>query len=123
MALLLLLAPLFLVFEVWQLVMSERYLGLKQIARNGDPRELGLSEVTAFIWSSSLIVYALWMGTLLLVPFARLHGLGLLALTGLGFSLRRNTSIKWVLVILTFESAIRIGLLISLTAVAWRRLV
>lgn len=122
MALLLLLAPLFLVFEVWQLVMSERYLGLKQIARNGDPRELGLSEVTAFIWSSSLIIYALWMTALLLIPFAQLHGLGLLALTGFGFSLRRNTSIKWVLVILTFEGAIRIGLLISLTAVAWRRL-
>lgn len=122
MAPLLLLAPLFLVFEVWQLVMSERYLGLNQIARNGDPRELGLGEVIAFIWSSSLIVYALWMGALLFVSFARLHGLGLLALTGLGFSLRRNTGIKWVLVILTFEGAMRIGLLISITAVAWQRL-
>ena len=36
-----LLAPLFLVFEVWQLVMSERYLGIKQIARGGNPREMG----------------------------------------------------------------------------------
>jgi hypothetical protein len=122
MASLLLLAPLFLAFEVWQLVMSERYLGLKQIARNGDPRELGLSEGIAFLWSASLVVYALWMSALLFIPFARLHGLGLLVLTGLGFSLRRNTGIKWVLVLLTFEGAFRIGLLISLTAVAWRRL-
>src|ERR1700722_13731071 len=28
-----LLAPLFLLFEIWQLVMSERYVGIKQIAR------------------------------------------------------------------------------------------
>jgi hypothetical protein len=44
---LLLLTPLFLVFEVWQLVLSERYLGVKQIARGVDPRTLGLSEMTA----------------------------------------------------------------------------
>ena len=116
------LAPFFLAFEVWQLVMSERYLGIKQIARNGDPRALGLSEITAFFWSFAILFYFGWMMALLVLPFARLHGLGLAAILGIGYSLRRNTPLKGVLVILTFEGAIRVGLLISLIAMAWRRL-
>lgn len=122
MATLLFIAPLFLAFEVWQLVMGERYLGIKQIARNGDPRTLGLAELTAFCWSMMIVFYVAWMVALLLLPFTRVHGLGLLAVLGAGFTLRRNTSLKWVLVILTFEGAIRVGLLISLIAMAWRRL-
>lgn len=122
MASLLLLAPLFLVFEAWQLVIGERYLGLKQIARNGDPRTLGLSEFVAFFWSMTLMLYVAWMFTLLLMPFARLHGVALLAVTAIGFSLRRNTGLKWVLVILTFEGAVRIGLLVTLVATVWHRL-
>jgi len=122
MVTLLLLAPLFLAFEVWQLVMSERYLGIKQIARNGDPRTLGLAELTAFCWSMALLLYVVWMIALLLTPLSRIHGLALLAVLGIGFALRRNTSLKWVLVILTFEGAVRVGLLISLVAMAWRRL-
>jgi hypothetical protein len=121
MVMLLLLAPLFLVFEVWQLVISERYLGVKQIARNGDPRTLGLSEVTAFIWSMTLFLYWLWMASLLMAPFARFQSLCLLATSAIGFALRRNSSIKWVLVILTFEGALRIGLLLYLSFMAWRR--
>lgn len=119
---LLLAAPMFLLFELWQLVISERYVGIKQIARNGDPRTLGLSEVTAFFWSATILLYWAWMLGLLLTPFTRVHALCLLAVSILGFSLRRNSGIKWVLVILTFEGAVRIGLLVSLFAMAWRRL-
>lgn len=123
---LLLLAPAFLLFEVWQLVLSERYLGVKQIARGADPRMLGLREVTAFFWSSTILVYWLWMMLLLTLPPGRLpgrvHGLGFLLVTAIGYMLRRGAPLKWVLVILTFEGAIRVGLLISLSAMAWRRL-
>src|SRR3954471_24245123 len=105
---LVLLAPLFLAFEVWQLVLSERYLGIKQIARSADPRNLGLSEVTACAWSVSLIAYWLWMVLLLTVPLGRVHGLGLLVVSGVGFSLRRGSPLKWVLVILTFVGAVRV---------------
>jgi hypothetical protein len=118
----LLLAPLFLVFEVWQLVLSERYLGIKQIARGADPRTLGLGEITAFFWSSAILLYWMWMAALLFFPFGRVHGLGLLVITGIGFSLRRGCTLKWVLVILTFEGAVRVGLLLSLCAFVWRRL-
>jgi hypothetical protein len=119
---LVLFAPLFLAFEVWQLVLSERYLGIKQIARCSDPRTLGLGEVTACAWSLSLIVYWFWMVLLLFVPLGRAGGLGLLVLTTIGFSLRRGSPLKWVLVILTFEGAIRIGLLLYLCALLWRQL-
>ncbi len=122
MPLLLLAAPLFLAFELWQLVMSERYVGIKQIARNGDPRKLGLSEVTAFFWSSAIIVYWAWMLGLMLTPFTRVHGLVLLVISIIGFSVRRNCGIKWVLVTLTLEGALRIGLLVSLVGTAWHRL-
>lgn len=117
-----LIAPFFLLFEVWQLVLSERYLGIKQIARGADPRSLGLGEVTAFFWSTLLVLYWLWMLLLLMAPFGRTHGLSLLAVTLIGFSLRRGSPLKWVLVVLTFEGAVRVGLLLSLCVMAWRRL-
>ena len=111
----------FLVFEIWQLVLSERYLGVKQIARGADPRTLGLSEVTAFFWSTLLIAYWVWMLFLLFAPVGRMHCGGLLLVWFLGFSLRRGARFKWVLVILTFEGAIRIAILFSLCTMVWRR--
>lgn len=118
---LLLFAPFFLVFEVWQLVQSERYLGVKQIARGADPRSLGLGELTAFCWSALLIGYWIWMLLLLAVPMGRVAAANLVFVSMIGFSLRRGARFKWVLVILTFEGAIRIGLLLYLCLVAWRR--
>lgn len=119
---LLLLAPLFLVFEIWQLVLSERYLGIKQIARGADPRSLGLGEFTAFCWSMTIVAYWLWMFLLLTTPLGRIHGISLLVVSTLGFSLRRGSGLKWVLVILTFEGAVRVGLLFSLCGMVWRHL-
>ena len=107
MPIVILLAPLFVLFELWQLVLGERYLGVKQISRGVDPRALGLGEATAFGWSTMLVLYWIWMLLLLVSMF--------------GFSLRRGCPLKRVLVILTFEGAIRIGLLVSLAAMAWRR--
>ncbi len=115
MTTLLLFAPIFLVFEMWQLVICERYLGIKQIARGADPRALGLGELTAFLWTGALAIYWVWMVVLLFVPFARANALGLLIVTAIGFSLRRSSPLKWILVILTLEGAIRIGLLGAMT--------
>jgi hypothetical protein len=118
---LILAAPFFLVFEIWQLVLSERYLGMKQIARGVDPRTLGLHEVTAFFWSTILIAYWFWMLLLLFTHEGRMQGGGLLLIWMLGFSLRRGARFKWILMILTFEGAIRIGLLLVLSLVAWKK--
>jgi hypothetical protein len=122
MSALLLLAPIFMLFEVGQLYLSERYLGVKQIARGTVPRALGLGEFTSFCWSAGLILYWLWMLALLTISFVRVHGLCLLGILGLGYSVRRNCRLSWVLVVLTLEGAIRIGLLVSLCALAWRKL-
>jgi hypothetical protein len=119
---LLALAPAFLLFELWQLVIAERYVGLKQIARGTDPRELGLGEFTAAFWTLALVAYWGWMVLLLLQPWGRLQVVLLIAVSIVGFYARRGCGLKWLLVILTFEGSIRVGMLLSLCFIAWRRL-
>lgn len=63
-----LLAPLFLAFELWQLVVSERYMGIKDIWVNADPRELPMKDWMAATWAGGLLAYYIWMTTLLLHP-------------------------------------------------------
>lgn len=117
-----LLAPLFLVFEVWQLVVSERYLGVKQIRAGADPRALPMTGWMAAAWGGGLLAYYAWMVTLLPHPAGRAQGIVLIATTALGYAIRTACGLKWVLVVLTFEGAVRIGMLVSLAASTWRRL-
>jgi hypothetical protein len=117
-----LLAPLFLAFELWQLFVSERYMGIKQIRVNADPRELPMPDWTAVLWAGGLLVYFLWMMSLLLHPIGRAQGIVLMAVTFLGYVLRSTCGLKWVLVVLTFEGSIRVGMLLSLFVVTWHQL-
>ncbi len=117
-----LLAPLFLLFELWQLVVSERYMGIKQIRVNADPRELPMAGWMAATWAGGLLVYYAWMFTLLAHPVGRAQGAVLLAVSALGYLIRSSCGLKWVLVVLTFEGSVRIGMLISLFVQSWRRL-
>ena len=117
-----LLAPLFLVFELGQLVVSERYMGIKQIRVNADPRELPMAGWMAATWAGGLLAYLVWMTTLLLHPVGRAQGIVLLVVTGLGYAIRTTCGLQWVLVVLTFEGSIRVGMLISLLGMSWRAL-
>ncbi len=117
-----LLAPLFLAFEIWQLVISERYMGIKQIKVNADPRTLPMAEWVAALWSGGLLAYGIWMFSLLLHPVGRAQGLVLIVVTALGYAVRSTCGLTWVLVALTFEGSIRIGMLVSLFATTWRRM-
>jgi hypothetical protein len=117
-----LLAPLFLAFELWQLVVSERYMGIKQIRVNADPRELPMADWMAAAWAGGLLVYYLWMFALLLHPVGRAQGLVLLVVTVVGYAIRSTCGLKWVLVVLTFEGSIRVGMLLSLLVATWRQL-
>jgi hypothetical protein len=119
---LLYLAPFWMLFELAQLVISERYLGIKQIERGLDPRESGPGELLAFFWSSGLVVYWVWLALMLSQPIGRPQVLAMIGISVLGFSIRRACRMKWVLLVMTFEGAIRIGMLLSLTGVLWRRL-
>jgi len=114
-----LMAPLFLGLEMWQLVMSERYVGIKQIARGGDPREMGPGEAISFLWSAGLILYAAWALALLALPQVRVFAFGIIAVTAVGYPIRRNCGLKWILVVLTCEGGVRIGLLSALSYLAW----
>lgn len=104
-------APAFVLFEIWQLVVAERYVGIKQIARGVNPRELGPGEVLACCWSSGLILYYVWMIGLLAFNEARIFGLCLLGTTTVAYGIRRSCSIKLILVVLTIEGAVRVGFL------------
>ena len=50
----------------------------------------------------------------------RVHAVGLLTVSLIGFSLRRNQPRKWTLIILTFEGGIRLVALAYLGIAAWR---
>ncbi len=118
---LLALAPLFLAFEIWQLVLCERYLGIRQLATGRDPRSLPMGERLAFTWTLLLFLYWVWIGLLLGGPAGRIQALALFIISLGGFLLRRNSPLRWILVILTFEGALRVGMLVSLIGAFWRR--
>ena len=119
---LLYLAPLFFVFEAWQLVIAERHLGIKNIERGIDPRERGPGETVAFVWSTGIIAYWAWMLLMLMPREGRPQIVCMLVVSLLGYALRRNSPLKWILVILTLEGAIRLGMLISLLGAVWKSL-
>jgi hypothetical protein len=116
-----LLAPLFLLFEVWQLAIGERYVGLKQIARGTDPRDMGPGEAVAFFWSAALILYGAWALALLGNPMSRAAALCLIATTAAGYTIRRNCGLKRILIVMTIEGGARIGFLFWLSVTAWHR--
>ena len=116
------LAPLFLAFEIAQLVAAERLLGLKQIQGGEDPRRRGPAESVAAIWSICLLVEAVWLLWLIADEATRVHAACLLLVTLVGFTMRSNCTLRWVLVILTVEGALRMGLMVSMFGSAWRAL-
>ncbi len=116
-----LLAPAFLLFELWQLAVGERYVGIKQIARGTDPREMGPGEGVAFIWTAGLVVYAAWVLALLATPMSRVYAVVLICATVAGYSVRRNCGLKRILIVLTIEGSVRIGFLFALSFTAWHR--
>ncbi len=118
----LLLAPLFIFFEATQLVIAERFLGVKQIEAGVDPRELGPGESIAFAWSAGILVYWFWMVAALIYIDGRTQAICMLVVSIIGYAIRRSCGLKWVLVVLTLEGAIRIGMLVSLIGMAWRSL-
>jgi hypothetical protein len=117
---LLYLVPIWMLFELGQLVLGERFLGLKQIERGEHPRDLGPGEWVAFSWTAALLLYWVWMGLMLTQPIGRAQIVAMLGISALGFLVRRSCALKWVLVTLTLEGAIRLGMLFSLGVAVWR---
>ncbi len=116
------LAPIFFIFEIVQLVMAERLIGVKQIKKGTDPRTEGPRESIAAAWVLMHLAYWLWLGMMLWPGFGRAHILVIIVVSLVGYGLRKNLPLKWTLVIFTFEGAIRIGMLLALMGRMWRTL-
>jgi hypothetical protein len=80
---------------------------------------MGPDEVISCLWTSSILLYSFWMVALLATPDVRGYGILLLAVTAVGYSIRRNCGLKWILVTLTFEGAFRVSILSFLSVAAW----
>jgi len=116
------LTPVWFIFEILQFIVGERFLGVKQIEAGIDPRQLGPREPLAFAWSMGVLLYWLWLAAMLFQSTGRAQIVAMIVITIIGFSIRRSCGLKWVLVILTIEGAIRIGMLLDLFALVWRRI-
>jgi len=112
----LLLPPFFILFEMAQLVVAERYIGVKQIRGGIHPLEQHPRgpRLLPELWLGCLIVYWFYMVALLFVPGVTFQAFILVFVTLLGTSLRRSFGMRWALVVMTFEGAIRMGLLINI---------
>jgi hypothetical protein len=117
--LLVFLAPFWIIFDAGQLIAAERFLGVKQIELGTDPRSRGPGELAAFFWSSGIIAYWVWMISLLFLRTGMEQVFAMLTASAAGYFVRRNCGLKWILVVLTFEGAIRIGMLYSICRLLW----
>jgi hypothetical protein len=59
------------------------------------------------------------MVALVSTPSSRFLGVILMGLTAAGYSIRRNCGLKWILVVLTFEGALRVTALGFLSVASW----
>ena len=116
------LTPVWFVFEIIQLIVSERFLGVKQIKTDADPRQLGPREPLAFLWCMGILLFWVWLVAMLFQSTGRAAVVAMLVITLVGFSVRRSCGLRWVLAVLTFEGALRIGMLLYLSALIWRRI-
>ena len=115
-------APLFIAFEVIQLVAAETLLGIRQIEAGVDPRGAGPREMASACWVGMILAQGVWLLWLLAAAPTRVHAACVLLVTLLGFTLRSNCTLRWVLVVLTIEGALRMGLMVSMLGSAWRAL-
>lgn len=116
----LLFAPALLLFELAQIFVAERFLGVKQIQKGIDPRTHDMSELLAFTWTLGIIASWLWMFIMLGLGIGKGQIACMIAISLVGYAVRRSCRMKWVLVTLTFEGAIRMGMYASLISYAWR---
>lgn len=108
-------APLFIAFDFFQLIAAERFIGLKQVRAGEHPLESGKNGPTwvAVLWLLGAFSLWVYMAALTFSPRGAMQGFIMLIASLLGFSLRRTLGLKFALVILTFEAAIRMGLLVN----------
>ena len=110
------LAPVFIAFELIQLIVAERFIGIRQLREGRNPLDSAMAgrNVLAGLWLAGIFLYWSYMVVLVWDPRAGLQGMMMILTTIAGLMLRRALGLRFALVILTIEGAIRIGLLANL---------
>lgn len=109
--------------EVLQLVLAERVIGMKTLRSGGDPRD-DARDASWYdrIWLASIVLVTVYPFLLLFIREARLFGGVMLGLTLVGYSFRRQYGLRYALVVLTLEGALRIGVIVHMIAYGGRYL-
>ncbi len=105
-------SPAFAVFEVAQLFLAQRYIGIKQIRSNVHPLDgAAPSGLLAVAWLVAMLVDYAYQVLLLAQPELGVKvAAALLILVSIGgFALRRVCGLRWGLVVFTPECAARAG--------------
>ncbi len=110
------LAPFFIAFELVQLLVAERYIGIRQIRAGQHPLDAvkRLPEWCAALWVLGRALTWLYMLLLIFDPRAGVQGFLMFFVTLIAAGLRRKTGLKWTLVIMTVEGAVRMGMLVNI---------
>lgn len=110
-----LLTPVIILLEMLHLFLAEKFIGIKQIKAGRHPLETHPVGPRHLAPAWILLIIALWVYMVLLVadPVTRLQGAIMLGTSIAGVVMRRSLGLKWALVILTVEGAVRIGLLVN----------
>jgi len=115
---LLFLSPVLIALELAQLILAERYFGVKQIEVQADVRRASIGPTLACCWSLAIFGNWIWMAAMLPMRFGSGQVACMLLTSIIGYAIRRNCRFKWVLMTLTFEGAIRMGMHVSLLSLA-----
>jgi len=106
-------SPAFAGFEIAQLFVAQRYIGIEQIRRNTHPLDAA-AVPPAWLstgWLLGLFADYLYQGGLLFEPDlgVKFAAVLLILTSAVGFALRRVCGLKWGLVVMTPECAARAG--------------
>lgn len=107
--------------ELLHLVVAERRIGVRQLRAQTDPREERPPPArVGWLWLALIALTQAYPLILLTEGETRLFGLVMLLLGVIGFDLRRRGGLRWALVVLTLEGALRMGVMIQMFVLnAW----
>lgn len=114
-------APIVILAELIQLILAERHIGVRVIKSGEDPRQGRQSPpFVGWLWFGCAALCIAYPGLLVFFGYARFQALTMMLFTVVGFEVRRRSGLRWALVALTIEGAVRIALITQLLVLwAW----
>lgn len=110
-------APIVILAELTQLVIAERHIGVKVLKSGIDPRAAAPPPAAlGWLWFACAAACIAYPGLLVFFGYSRLQALVMMLVTVVSFEMRRRFGLKWALVALTIEGAVRIGMIAQMLA-------